>query len=91
MGVRAGSKTCRLKKKTLNLQGREARKAPGEEEKVWQEEERDYKDRVIEGDDIVNKEKYDYYKGQLYGRLVSLVESGTEAKELLKGFGDRGE
>ena len=59
--------------------------------KTWQEEDRDYKKWDSEVDDIVDRERYDYYKGQFYGRLVSLVNSGTEAKALLKGFGDRGE
>ena len=35
--------------------------------------------------------RYEHYKGQLYGILVSLTEGGTEARAVLKGFEDRGE
>ena len=39
----------------------------------------------------MDKGRYEYYKGQLYGILVSLTEGGSEARAVLKGFEDRGE
>ena len=45
----------------------------------------------MEEEEEVVRGRYEHYKGQLYGILVSLTEGGTEARAVLKGFEDRGE
>ena len=57
----------------------------------YREEELEYKDFDMDDEEEINRERYDYYKGQLYGVLVSLTERGGEARLILKGFKDRGQ
>jgi hypothetical protein len=56
----------------------------------YREEDKGYGEFDMEGDEEMDKGRYEHYKGQLYGILVSLTESGSEARSVLKGFEDRG-
>ena len=59
--------------------------------KKYREEELEYKDFDMENEEEMDRERYDFYKGQLYGVLVDLTEREGEARRILKGFEDRGE
>jgi hypothetical protein len=58
--------------------------------KGFREQEKGFGDFDVDEDEV-DKNRYEHYKGQLYGILVSLTEGGTEARAVLKGFEDRGE
>ena len=48
--------------------------------KTYREEDKSYREFDMEEEEEVNRERYEYYKGQLYRVLVSLIEGGTEAR-----------
>ena len=52
--------------------------------KKYREEELEYKDFDMEEE--INRERYEYYKGQLYGVLVALTERGGESRMIVKGL-----
>ena len=51
----------------------------------------EYKEFDMEDDQEMDVDLYEAYKGQLYGVLVVLTEREGEARNILKGFEDRGD
>ena len=45
----------------------------------YREQDKGYGDFDMEEEEEVDRGRYEHYKGQLYGILVSLTEGGTEA------------
>ena len=59
--------------------------------KTYREEELEYKEFDMEDEQEMDVDLYEAYKGQLYGVLVDLTEREGEARNILKGFEDRGD